>query len=76
MVEVDDGETIVAVEGPLACVHAYELMVAPLVPAAVPDTVTELAGSVITWPALTETVGGVLAGGVTVPDLVLLKNHS
>ena len=65
-----------AVEGPLACVHAYEVMVAPLVPAAVPDTVTELVGKAITWPALTDTVGGVLAGGVMAPDLVLLRNHS
>ena len=76
MVEVEPGEVMVAVDGPLACVHVYELMVAPLVPAAVPDTVTELAGSVMIWPALTETVGGVLAGGGAAPDLVLLKNHS
>ena len=73
MVEVDAGETIVAVDGPLASVHAYELMVAPLVPVPVPDKVTLLVGNVMVCAPLVVTEGGVLtAAAFTVTLTVAL----
>ena len=66
-VEVEDGAATVAVDGPLASVHEYELITAPLVPVPVPDKVTLLAGNVMVCAPLVVTDGGVLtAAALTV----------
>ena len=65
---------MVAADGPLASVHAYELMVAPLVPVPVPDKVTLLVGNVMVCAPLVETEGGVLtaAAFTVIPTVALV----
>src|ERR1700761_7778484 len=56
-------DPIVAVPGPLSCVHTVLLMVAPLFPVAVPLSVTLLTGNVMVVPPLALTVGATGVGG-------------
>ena len=51
---------IVAVTGPLTCVHPVRLIVAPLFPVAVPASVAVLTGSWIVCALPAFTVGGTL----------------
>jgi hypothetical protein len=53
---------MVDVAGPLTCVQAVDVMLAPLVPTAVPASVTELAGNVMICADPALTTGGVFAG--------------
>jgi hypothetical protein len=64
------GETIVAVAGPELSFQLTDLIVAPLLPLAEPESVTELVGSVISGspPALTVGASELPALTVTVID--------
>jgi len=57
-----EADAIAAVFGPLVCVHIVEIIVAPLLPVAVPVNVTVLTGNVIVCAVPALTVGGIVAG--------------